>query len=86
MDPQIKSWLIFLLIGAVAGWLGGQLMKGRGFGLVGNIIVGILGGILGGWLLPTLGLHLGEGMLGSILTATIGAVVLLFLVSLIKKA
>lgn len=79
-----KSLIIFLIIGAVAGWLAGLLMKGRGFGLLGNIIVGIIGAILGGFLFGVLGIVAG-GLIGSIVTATVGAVVLLFLISIIKK-
>ena len=74
--------LIFLLIGALAGWLAGVIMKGGGFGLIGDIVVGILGSYVGGWLLPKLGINLGSGFI----TAVIGAVVLLFLVRLVKKA
>ena len=74
--------VIFLICGAVAGWLAGLIMKGGGFGLLGNIVVGILGGMIGGFLL---GDRLGSGHLGSILTAMIGAVVLLFIVGLIKR-
>lgn len=83
MEPT--SLLIFLLIGAVAGWLAGQLMKGGGFGLVGNIIVGVVGAFVGGWLLPMVGLNFG-GLVGAIISATIGAVILLFVIGLIKKA
>ena len=74
----------FLVLGAVAGWLAGQFMKGRGFGLLGNIVVGIVGAVIGGWLLGSFGL-VGSGLIGSLVTATLGAVVLLFIVSLIKK-
>lgn len=77
--------IIFLLIGALVGWLAGVIMKGGGFGLIGNIIVGILGSILGGWLLPKLGLGIG-GEFGGFITAVIGAVILLFIVRLINKA
>lgn len=76
----------FLLIGAVAGWLAGLVMKGRGFGVLGNIIVGVVGAILGGYLFGVLGVSTGGGLLGSLITAFVGAVVLLFLVGLIKKA
>ncbi len=76
--------LYFLLIGAAAGWLAGQFMKGKGFGLIGNIIVGIIGAFIGGWLLGVLGLAFG-GLIGSLFTAVVGAVVLLFIVGLIKK-
>ena len=75
-----------LVVGAVAGWLAGQIMKGRGFGVIGNIVVGIVGAFVGNWLLTTLGVSLGSGLLGSILSALIGAIVLLFVIGLIKKA
>ncbi len=74
-----------LLIGAVAGWLAGQFMKGRGFGLLGNIVVGIVGAFIGGYLLGEIGISLGGGLFGTLTTAVLGAVVLLFLVGLIKK-
>lgn len=79
------DFLWFLIIGAVAGFLAGKIMKGGGFGLVGNVIVGILGGVLGGWLFGVLGFTSGEGLLGSLITATVGAVVLLFVVGMFKK-
>lgn len=74
-----------LLIGALAGWLAGQIMKGRGFGLLGNIVVGIVGAILGGYLSGILGISI-SGDLGALITAVLGAIVLLFVVGLIKKA
>jgi uncharacterized membrane protein YeaQ/YmgE (transglycosylase-associated protein family) len=76
--------LWFLIIGAVSGWLGGQLWKGSGFGLIGNIIAGILGGVVGGWLAGQLGIF-GTGLLGKILISAAGAWILLFILSLIKK-
>lgn len=82
----IESLLVFLLVGAIAGWLAGQIVKGYGFGLVGNIVVGIVGAFLAGLLLPSLNLGLPAGIVGSIIYATIGAVVLLLLVRLIKRA
>jgi len=81
----IESILIFLVIGAVAGWLAGQIVKGRGFGLVGNIVVGIVGAFIAGWLLPMLNLGL-TGIIGSIIYATIGAIILLVVISLIRRA
>ena len=78
--------LIFLLVGAVAGWVAGNLMRGGGFGLVGNIIVGFIGALLGGWLLGLLNVSIGTGLINSLITSSIGAVVLLFVVGLIKKA
>lgn len=76
--------IIFLVIGALAGWLAGVIMKGGGFGVIGDIIVGILGSFIGGWLLPKVGLSIG-GDFGGFITAVIGAVILLFVVRLIKK-
>jgi uncharacterized membrane protein YeaQ/YmgE (transglycosylase-associated protein family) len=78
--------ILFLIIGAVAGWLAGELWKGHGFGLLGNIVVGIVGAFLGNFLLGKLGVSLGGGTLGAILTATIGALVLLLIIGLIKRA
>jgi len=76
--------IIFLVIGALAGWLAGVIMKGGGFGVIGNIVVGVVGAFLGGWLLPKLGVSIGCDF-GGFITAVIGAVILLFIVRLIKK-
>lgn len=83
MTHGIIAWLI---IGAVAGWLAGSLMKGGGFGLIGDIVVGIVGAFIGGWLAGVLGIAIGGGMISSIITATVGAVVLILLLRLIKRA
>jgi uncharacterized membrane protein YeaQ/YmgE (transglycosylase-associated protein family) len=80
------NFLWFLLIGLAAGWLAGQLMRGDGFGLVGDIVVGVVGALLGGFLFSTFGVSTGGGLLGSLIVATIGAVVLLFGLRLIKSA
>jgi uncharacterized membrane protein YeaQ/YmgE (transglycosylase-associated protein family) len=82
----ITSVIIFLVIGAIAGWLAGLIMKGRGFGLVGNIIVGIIGAFVGQLVFGLLGISAGGGYIGSIVTALIGAIVVLFIIGLIKKA
>jgi uncharacterized membrane protein YeaQ/YmgE (transglycosylase-associated protein family) len=82
MDAQLVSILVFLAIGAVAGWIAGQLMKGGGFGLLGNIIIGIVGSFIGGFLF---GRFISGGLIGAIVTATLGAVVLLAVVKLLKK-
>ena len=82
---DLTSLLIFLAIGAVAGWLAGVLMKGGGFGLLGDIVIGIIGAVVGGYLFGLFGLEVG-GLIGAIVTATIGAVVLLFVIRLFKKA
>jgi uncharacterized membrane protein YeaQ/YmgE (transglycosylase-associated protein family) len=76
----------FILIGLAAGWLAGQLMRGGGFGVVGDIIVGVIGALLGGFLFRTLGVSTGGGLLGALMVATIGAIVLIFLLRLIKSA
>lgn len=77
--------LWFLLIGLVAGWLAGIVMKGRGFGLIGNLVVGVIGAFVGGFLLDLIGFH-AYGLLGSLLSAFLGAVVLLWIVGILKKA
>jgi uncharacterized membrane protein YeaQ/YmgE (transglycosylase-associated protein family) len=81
---SLTSLLIFVVVGAVAGWLAGIIMKGGGFGLVGNIIVGIIGSFIGAFLFRVIGITAG-GMLGSIVVALVGAIVLLYIVKLIKK-
>ena len=82
----LEAILIILIVGAVAGWLAGQIVRGMGFGLIGNIVVGIVGAFIAGWLLPRIGIVIGGGMLGSIINATIGAVVLLVILGLIRRA
>jgi len=81
----LESLLIFLIIGAVAGWLAGLIVKGYGFGLLGNMVVGVIGSFIGGWLFPRLHLIHGGGMLGTLVGATVGAVILLLLVRLIRR-
>ena len=78
--------LWFLIVGLVAGWLAGMLVKGGGFGLVGDLVVGVIGAILGGWLFSTFGASLGGGLIGAIVVATIGAVILLIIVRALKRA
>jgi uncharacterized membrane protein YeaQ/YmgE (transglycosylase-associated protein family) len=78
--------LWFLLIGLAAGWLAGQFMRGGGFGVVGDILLGVVGAVVGGFLFRQLGLSAGGGLIGALIVATIGAVVLLFLVRMIKRA
>jgi uncharacterized membrane protein YeaQ/YmgE (transglycosylase-associated protein family) len=86
MDIDLQTLIIWLLIGAIAGWLAGQIMKGGGFGLVGDIIVGIIGAFIAGELFPRLGFSLGGGILGAIIAAAIGACLLLFIIRLVKRA
>lgn len=83
MEHGFIAWLI---IGAIAGWLAGILVKGGGFGLIVDIIVGIVGAFIGGWLAGLLGISVGSGFIGSIIIAVIGAVILLFVIRLIKRA
>lgn len=83
MDPV--AVVIWLAIGAIAGWLAGQIMKGGGFGLVGDIIVGIVGAAIAGYLLPRLGIFIGGGIVAEIINAVIGACLLLFVIRLVKR-
>jgi uncharacterized membrane protein YeaQ/YmgE (transglycosylase-associated protein family) len=82
---SLETLLIWLVIGAVAGWLAGIVVKGAGFGLIGNIVVGIVGAFVGGWVMGALGISLGSGMISAIAGATVGAVILLFVVSLVRR-
>jgi uncharacterized membrane protein YeaQ/YmgE (transglycosylase-associated protein family) len=80
------SLLYFLIVGLIAGWLAGVLVKGGGFGLIGDLVVGVIGAVLGGWLFSTFGASIGGGLIGAIIVATIGAVILLVIVRAIKRA
>lgn len=80
------DFLWFLLVGLIAGWLAGMLVKGGGFGVVGDMVVGVLGALLGGFLFTKFGVSSGGGMIGSIIVATIGAIILIFILRLIKRA
>ena len=80
--PQL-IW--FLLVGLVAGWLAGRIMKGKGFGVLGDMVVGIIGAVVGGWVFGLLGFAT-TGILGRLVTATVGAILLLYVVRLVKKA
>jgi len=82
MEPQ--SFILFLLTGLIAGWLAGKIMKGRGFGLVGDIVIGIIGAFIGGWLFNFLGIALG-GLIGSLIMAVVGAIIFIWAVRIIKK-
>jgi uncharacterized membrane protein YeaQ/YmgE (transglycosylase-associated protein family) len=78
--------LVFLLVGAIAGWLAGLIVRGFGFGLIGNIVVGIIGALVAGYLFPKLGVGLPAGMIGEILSAAVGAVIVLVIIGLIRRA
>lgn len=82
----VESLLVFLIIGALAGWIAGKVVRGFGFGLIGNMVLGILGAFVAGLLLPRLGFVIGGGFFAALVHATIGAVVLLFVVRLVKSA
>lgn len=82
---QAEALLILLLIGAVAGFLAGVVVKGYGFGVVGNIVVGIVGAVFAGWLLPRFGLFPGGDIIGQIISATIGAIVLLGVIGVVRR-
>ena len=77
--------LYSILIGALAGFIAGKVMKGGGFGILLNILLGIIGGAVGGWLFGVLGISIGEGFVGDLITGSIGAVVILFVAGLFKK-
>jgi uncharacterized membrane protein YeaQ/YmgE (transglycosylase-associated protein family) len=82
-----QAILIFLLVGAIAGWLAGLIVRGGGFGLIGDIIVGIVGAFIAGWLLAGFDLAPGAGpIVGAIINATIGAVILLVVIKLVRRA
>jgi len=79
-----ESLLVILLVGLIAGWLAGKIVTGFGFGLIGNIAIGIVGALVGSWLLPQLGVRIGEGLVTKILVATLGAVIVLLIIGLIR--
>jgi uncharacterized membrane protein YeaQ/YmgE (transglycosylase-associated protein family) len=78
-----QSLVVIVVVGIVAGWLAGKVMEGGGFGLIGDLIVGLIGAFIGDWLLPRLGIHLGTGIIALIINAFIGAVVLLLILRLV---
>jgi uncharacterized membrane protein YeaQ/YmgE (transglycosylase-associated protein family) len=80
------SLIAWIIIGVVAGWLAGLLVKGGGFGLIGDIVVGVIGAFVGGWLAGVFHIHIGSGMISSIITATIGAVLLIFILRMVRRA
>jgi uncharacterized membrane protein YeaQ/YmgE (transglycosylase-associated protein family) len=80
------GFLAWIFVGLIAGWLAGQVMKGGGYGMIVDIILGILGGVLGGWIFGLLGLWPGRGMIGSIIVAFVGAVILVGITRVLKRA
>jgi uncharacterized membrane protein YeaQ/YmgE (transglycosylase-associated protein family) len=85
LEVQYVSLVYFLLIGLAAGWLAGHLVKGRGFGLVESLIIGVIGALIGGFVFGTLGVSVG-GLLGELIAATVGALILLYLLKFIRRA
>jgi len=82
MHLSNESLMVIILVGLIAGWLAGQVMRGSGFGLIGDLIVGLLGALIGDWLLPRLNIHLGVGIVALIINAFVGAIVLLLILRL----
>jgi uncharacterized membrane protein YeaQ/YmgE (transglycosylase-associated protein family) len=77
--------IIWLIVGAIAGWLAGKLVRGGGFGLIGDIIIGIVGGLIAGWLFPRIGIPLGTTFIGNVIDSLVGAVILLGIIRLIWR-
>jgi uncharacterized membrane protein YeaQ/YmgE (transglycosylase-associated protein family) len=84
MHLSNQSVLVILIVGIVAGWLAGKVVRGSGFGILGDLVVGILGAFVGNWLLPRIGVDLGTGIVSAIVNAVIGAIVLLFVIRLLS--
>ena len=84
MYMSSESLIVILFVGLVAGWLAGKIVRGTGFGIIGDIIVGIAGAFIASWLFPRLGFHLSSGLLGEIIYSAIGAIILLLIVRLIR--
>src|ERR1700732_1942139 len=84
MHMSGESLLIIWVVGLIAGWLAGQIVQGTGFGIVGDLLIGIAGAFIGSWLLPQLGLHLGSGIISAFINATIGAMLLLLVIRLVR--
>jgi uncharacterized membrane protein YeaQ/YmgE (transglycosylase-associated protein family) len=78
-----ESLIVIIIVGIVAGWLAGVIVRGGGFGLIGDLAIGIVGAFIGDWLLPNLGIHLGVGTIALIVNATLGAIVLLIVIRLL---
>src|SRR6202048_4703147 len=84
MQLSNESILVILFVGLIAGWLAGKIVRGTGFGIIGDILVGIAGALVASFLFPKLGIHLGSGLVSNIIYSAIGAVVLLLIVRLIR--
>ncbi len=84
MHISNEHLLVILLVGVVAGWLAGQIVRGTGFGIIGDLIIGIVGAFIGSWLMPRFGVYLGSGIVGAIVNATIGAILMLLVLRLFQ--
>jgi uncharacterized membrane protein YeaQ/YmgE (transglycosylase-associated protein family) len=84
MHLSNQGLLVIIVVGVVAGYLAGRVMEGGGFGLIGDLLVGLVGAFIGDWLLPQLGIHLGVGIVALIINAFVGAVVLLLILRLVS--
>lgn len=83
---MVESVIVWLIVGAIAGWLAGLIVKGGGFGLLGNIVIGIVGAVVAGWLLPQLGINIGTGIVRAIINAVIGGIIVLVIIALVRRA
>jgi uncharacterized membrane protein YeaQ/YmgE (transglycosylase-associated protein family) len=79
-----ESLLVILVVGLAAGWLAGQIVQGTGFGLIGDLVIGVIGAFVGDWLFPRFGIQLGVGIVSAIINATVGAIVLLLIIRLVR--
>jgi len=86
MTLSTESILVILVVGIIAGWLAGKIVRGTGFGLIGDLLVGIAGAFVAAWLFPKLGIHLGTGIIEEIIYSALGAIILLLVVRLIRGA
>jgi uncharacterized membrane protein YeaQ/YmgE (transglycosylase-associated protein family) len=84
MDLSTESILVILVVGIIAGWLAGKIVRGAGFGLLGDLVIGIAGAFVATWLFPRLGVHLGSGIVSEIIFSALGAIILLLVVGLIR--
>jgi uncharacterized membrane protein YeaQ/YmgE (transglycosylase-associated protein family) len=86
MSLTNQSLIVIILVGVIAGWLAGKVVWGGGYGLIGDLFVGVIGAFVGDWLLPALGIHLGTGTVALVINATLGAIVLLIVLRLVTGA
>ena len=84
MNISNEGLLVILFVGLVAGWLAGKVVRGAGYGIVGDIVIGIIGAFIASWLFPRLGIHIGGGLISEIIYSAIGAIILLLIVRLIR--